>query len=134
MMSGTRVSPRLKWLEPYLELGLTMLPDGKRITRIGAWSITNKRVGKGVQAAIFSYDDKNYTIWMHTHRHPRGEPIGPLSKIDLLSNLAHELAHTISWEHTPEHKDLEAMISRAFMLMLKREGYESEEREFQEVV
>jgi hypothetical protein len=124
----------LKWLEPYLELGVTMLPHGKKVVRVGAWTITNKRVGKNCQAAIYSYDDKKYKIWMHTHRHPRGEPVGPLSKIDILSNLAHELAHTISWTHTPQHKELESQISRAFMIMLKHDGYISEEEELKETV
>ena len=124
-----RISPKLKWLIPYLELSASMLPHGKKIVRVGAWSRTNKRMGRDVQAQIITDDWISYRIWTHTERHPRGQPIQPYSKIDILALIAHELAHTLDMDHSPQHKILESNILNMFMKKLESEGYKSEEDE-----
>ena len=53
----------------------------------------------------------------------------PFSKLELLCNLAHELAHTAHWLHSPDHKKLECDIIKIFMDELNMIGYESEENE-----
>ena len=120
-MRMARISPKLLWMRPYLETSLKHLPPGTVIERLGAWSPASTR-GRDCEAAIFqTRKGAPYRIWIHTgYVH---------SKIDLLALLAHELAHTISWEHTPEHKALEAKLTRIFMQQLKKEGYHSEEQE-----
>ena len=123
-----RISPKLLWMQGYIKLGLTYLPDEVVISRVSAWGVKSGR-GVGVHACI--YQDKNghpYRIWMHTHYY-LGEEVRPFSKIDLLGLLAHELAHTVEWKHTPKHKQIESKILSAFMRKLKREGYVSEEEE-----
>jgi hypothetical protein len=125
----TRISPKLKWLEPYVELWENKLIYGKKIVRIGHWEIANKRNGKGAHAAIYTDDWKDYRIWIRSEAHPRGSPIRPQSKIDILTLLAHELAHTLDMDHTPKHKKLESSLVIIFMKKLKEDGYVSEEEE-----
>lgn len=122
----TRLSPKLDWLGPYLELGMTYISDeGKLVERVGSWSLGKGR-GKRCAAAIFQTKEGDpYRIWIHTHF----EPGVPHSKIDILKLLAHELAHMEDWKHTPKHELICSRITGAFMRMLKQEGYESEEAE-----
>jgi hypothetical protein len=124
-----KICKRLEWVRPYLELGQTYLPTGKRIVRLGHWSI-NGRYGKGTHASIITNDDAEFRVYLKTEYQNRWmkEP-GKLSKINILANLAHELAHTADWEHSPAHKKLEAKLSIAFMNKLEEEGYISEEKE-----
>jgi hypothetical protein len=126
---NTKLPVKFKWLEPYLELSKSYLPEGKRISRVSAWSIENKRVGQGMHACIMTDDWITYRIYIHTHRHPRDSKVLANSKIDILGYLAHELAHTLDMDHTPKHKILEMELCAAFMKQLKREGYISEEEE-----
>jgi len=124
-----KYSKNLEWLLPYLEVGLGMIPEGKKVTRLQTWQL-KQRAGKGVQAAIFTNDYKTYRIYLHSMYHPRGEAKAQrFSKIDILGLLAHELAHTLDLMHSPEHKMLEGKILRTFMIKLKKEGYENEETE-----
>lgn len=129
-MKSTKLPKKLLWIRPYLELSRPLLPSRKRLSRVGLWTI-HKRYGKGVQAAIYSSDQREYRVYLHTLYHPRGEktPL-PLSKIDMIKNLAHELAHMADMEHSPQHTKLEARLLLAFMERLRFEGYISEEEEF----
>lgn len=51
------------------------------------------------------------------------------SKLDMLSFLAHELAHMRDMTHTPSRMVLECKIMLRFMKRLEAEGYISEEQE-----
>lgn len=128
----TIISRKLKWMKPYLELGMGFIPEGKKVTRITAWTFGG-RYGKKEIAAILTNDEKFYRIYLHTQYHPRtSKAVLNYSKIDLLQHLAHEMAHMIEIEaHTPDHSKLEARIHAAFMSELKREGYISEEDELE---
>lgn len=126
-----RVSPKLEWMREYAELGMTFVSQDAVLERIGAWTLGKSR-GCEEHAAI--YQDRNggpYRIWMHTHYY-FGKEKRPWSKIDLLTLLAHEIAHIEDWKHTPKHKKLESKILSAFMVKLKKEGYVSEEVELKE--
>jgi hypothetical protein len=128
-MGNVRISPKLLWMRPYLELAYAFLPKGKSVVLLGHRGIGTKR-DKTADAELFSYDDKKYRVYIRTMYHPRylKRPT-PWSKIDLLKMLAHELAHMVSWEHTPAHARLEAILTIEFMARLEAEGYVSEELE-----
>lgn len=114
-------------MRPYLEMAHKYLPPDTEIERLGAWSYGTSR-GLNCHASIFQNRAGDpFRIWLHTDY-----DAGRFSKIDLLANLAHELAHTVSWKHTPEHKRLEAKLSGIFMTQLRKDGYTSEEAELQE--
>jgi hypothetical protein len=130
---NTKLSTKLNWLEPYILATKHYLPRGKLIARVAWMSVGNKTVGKGNVAAITTYDDKTHTIWLKTQLHPRDSEVTPMSKIDILANLAHELAHTVDWDHTPKHKLLEVKILKRFMELLASTGYVSEEEELKSI-
>ena len=130
----TKVSKKLRWLLPYLDIAKPLMPEGKSISRLSAWSINNKRMGKTCLACIYTEDWITYRIYMHTQRHPRNSKVLPNSKIDMLSNLAHELAHTLDMNHSPEHKQLENNLLNLFMMHLKSTGYIDEETELNEMI
>jgi hypothetical protein len=125
----TKLGKSLVWMKPYLDVAIPHLPASKRIARITAWNKTNGRYGKGCQACIITDDDETFRVYIHTYSHPRGEEPTPYSKLELLELLAHELAHTVSFDHTPEHKKLEAKLLTIFMNQLESEGYVSSEEE-----
>lgn len=124
-----RCSEGFQWLLPYLELGLSMTPTGKTVTRLTKLKFKG-RIGKKEKAFITTNNHRSYRIYIHTFYQPKGEPNAmPFSSIDILELLSHELAHMIDMDHTPDHKILEAKITKAFMLKLKKGGYVSEEYE-----
>jgi hypothetical protein len=117
------------WLLPYLEIGLSMTPRGKTVTRIQEWKL-HGRQGKKYRACVYTNNQRAYRIYIHTKYKPKGESKQyPYSKIDILELLAHEMAHMKDMHHTPDHKILEGKILKAFLLRLKGEGYISEEVE-----
>lgn len=127
----TKVCRKWEWLRPYVELGMGFISEGKKLDKVGHWTI-GKRYGKGIQAAIFTDDDKSYRIYLHSHIHPRNSKKLKLSKIEILLNLSHELAHMEEWDHTPRHSTLESQIQIAFMKKLREDGYISEEVELEQ--
>lgn len=126
-----KVSPKLHWMTPYLHIGLKHVPQGKKVTRLSWWRF-NGRFGKGSHACIFTNDYKEYRIYLKdTYQRKDMPQAAPFSKIDMLHSLAHELAHMLHMDHTPEHKKLEAKILSAYMTQLRKDGYISEEHELQ---
>lgn len=122
------VSKKLEWLKPYIDIALPLISPDIIITRITAWDYKKSR-GVGCHAAVIrDREGAPFRIYMHTHFKECNKFI-PYSKIDLLTFLAHEIAHTEHWNHTPEHKTLEVKILKKFISKLKKDGYISEEKE-----
>ena len=131
MRKKTRFPTKLEWLRPYLELGLSFISDGKCVERVGLWTLGKSR-GLNCHASLFQ--DKigdNFRIWLHDMYYGGEDGLTPVpfSRIDILKNFAHEIAHLEDWNHTPKHEALCSKITIAFMSRLKSEGYISEELE-----
>jgi hypothetical protein len=129
MKKVTRFSPKLEWMRPYLELGMSYVSEGAFVERVGAWRSLGKGRGKNCYAAL--YQDRigdPYRIWIHLWF----DEDRLHSKMDLLKLLAHEISHIEDWEHTPRHEEICSEITIAFMRKLKSEGYVSEEAEMKE--
>jgi hypothetical protein len=127
----TRICRQFEWMRPYLKIGMRFIHP-HRIGRIGSWSL-GKRYGFGEFAAILQdAPGEPHRIWIHTHYYEGTTP-KRFSRIDLLKLLAHELAHTMDWKHTPLHERITSQITIAFMAQLKKEGYVSEESEFNDL-
>lgn len=131
-----KISKDLKWLIPFLDAARPLVPKMKKLKKISKNSAQTKKVHRSHAAISFFFETKHYEISMYLQYQkirkfgdPSTVTLGYYTKIDLLTSLAHELAHLYHWDHTPEHKTLESRLTILFMEMLKNSGYTSEERE-----
>ena len=131
-----RVSKKLTWMKPYIKIAQSIVPEVGRITRVLALNVDkNLEKNPAALAKITEYSDRTYVISLYTEYvakekiHPEAIfSIEKLSKIDILCNLAHEIAHLRSWEHTPARQILESSLVIAFMGKLNSSGYISAEK------
>jgi hypothetical protein len=130
------ISPCLAWIEPYLDAAKPIVPKLKKVSHILTRTPNIKQLQHS-QAHIVHISEKDeYKITINSCYFTL-EKIKPVerkkrfySQIDILSHLAHEIAHLNYWDHTPDHKALECRLTEIFMYMLKAQGYHSEEKEF----
>jgi hypothetical protein len=132
------ISPSLAWVGEYLEVVEHLVPM-KKLRRISAkvprkdFSQNQLCHGQITRYARYkgTFKIMLYTSFISVDRiHPEVHlSLKEYSKIDTLSFLAHELAHMVHWDHSPDHKKLEAEITYLFMMKLKASGYVSEEEE-----
>lgn len=132
-----KINKNLSWLKEYLELAQEYVPALKNIKEVKELYHQKNKMQR-IQGSL-SYDIffGNYTLSLYTtykrievkNRRTKAV-IKPYSTIDVLSTLAHEIAHLKYWDHTPKHKMLESQLTMLFMEHLEKLGYISEEEEF----
>lgn len=132
-------SKNLMWLQEYINLVKPILPELKKLKRISSKTprknLKENQLCHGIITKYYNGFDHRITLYtkfiqMSLVKEDKVDiVIKPYSTIDTLCFLAHELAHLRFWEHTPEHKLLEANIVNIFMVNLSKSGYVSEEDE-----
>ena len=139
---NVKIAPELEWVRPYLKRVKDIVPV-HRLEKIVAIKATKEKVQRiHGQLVSESWEEdglkhrkrrKYLTLYVTYNKVECFDPlkvvVRPYSKIDLLSHLAHELAHFSDDKHTPEHKKLENRLCSIFMTMLSKDGYSSEEFE-----
>lgn len=125
------ISKELEWLRPYIEASCKLVPV-LNLKKVIALHPNEKRINR-CQAQI-TKEGSTYYVCLYVaiyklDKLPSTRVLAYYTKIDLLCNLAHELAHLTHWLHTCDHKILEARLIILYMRMLSREGYVSEEEE-----
>ena len=91
----------------------------KRVSRISGYLVP---VGKHLRAMGRCHSKgRRYNITVALN-HTRGFVSIPLSLEDVLITVAHELAHTVEWEHTPKHLALTTHYLKIFARVAKRIG------------
>ena len=133
-----RITKNILWIMPFVHDAKKYVDINKIIQIKGVQSFPVNTV-MPYAGITRSYPGGKFKIEVYIKYQKRTKPFGrnkcclkvmPLSKIDILEVLAHELAHIAStYEHTPEHKIMECKIKTMFMRRLKRENYISEEVE-----
>lgn len=133
------IDPEFLWLAPYIE----QIRETLNIDRLSGIRLllTPEKKKQTISAKfLIDVDNKYYieltTTYQKFHKNKLNiESLASLSKIDILSFFAHELAHYFlviahdEWDHTPEHKVLESQITILFMDLLAKQGYISDEKE-----
>jgi hypothetical protein len=108
-------------------------PKIKRVKSVRSRGIAKDKIQQSIAQITTDGSIYTITICLYTRRIIQLKPVKfeyrYYSKIDMLTHLAHELAHVIDFVHTPEHKEIEAELTGMFMRMLGKEGYISEEDE-----
>jgi hypothetical protein len=123
------ITKRLLWMKEYIESAAHLLPHLKQLKRIST-KVGNKERWQHCHGLITYADHRSYRITLYVSYHSMlQDKIVDYTTIDLLTYLAHELAHLEHWNHSPDHKQLECIILGIFMTKLKSEGYISEEDE-----
>jgi hypothetical protein len=130
------ISPKLEWLRPFFKEVKPLYSKSKsikKITIIRASHSKRDRAYAEVRELDKGYQVALRTQYQHIDFYPLCVTLLPLSKVDILAALAHELAHLYHWTHSPEHKIVENQIGTIFMTRLKNEGYIDEETELEEM-
>lgn len=125
------LSKDLEWTREYVESVKSLVPNLiflKRITAIHG----RKNVQLGCHAQLWKYKNNHYRMSIYLNYYCDDKKIY-FSTMEVLSNLAHELAHLSHFDHTTDHKILECTLTIMFMTKLKSEGYESEEKEMKDI-
>lgn len=108
-----------QWLKPFVEKVKDLIPYN-RITNIkGYW--VRADLNEKTDGCTTIYDDNKITISLlvKSYNNPKKELRGkPIHYI--LDTLAHELAHTIEWEHTPKHYKIQAKIMLKFSQVIDK--------------
>lgn len=131
------ISKSISWIEPYLEDAKKLVPEIRLVTSVIARSPkpTAKEIQR-IHAIIHANLNGTFkiVIMVRTKRIKKIKPlefcVSDASKIDILGHLAHELAHLRYWDHTPHRMVLECKLQIMFMRRLAKDGYISEEVEF----
>jgi hypothetical protein len=129
------ISPELEWLRPYMEAISDVFCRSKKIKKITIMRSSTKKRDRAyaeLRKTHRSFQIAMRTEYQYISTNPFRIDLKPLSKVDLLCTLAHEIAHLYHWTHSPEHKLLENAISSTFMLQLSETDYIDEETELKE--
>ena len=130
-----KIHKKLGWLKEYIDLAKKILPQIEYIVLIRELFHQKDKVQRihaslTQECLLGTYVLSFYTSFKKVLPKTGKTLEEKYSKIDILDHLAHELAHLEHWQHTPEHKILEAKLSILFMRHLLKSGYVSEEEEF----
>lgn len=117
-------SKNVKWLKPFVDAVKDSVPTN-RIKSIRGYRVPLKLDQDGY-AQITQYEgERKYCITLRIFDVER-TPVTRRKKHTktrcetILISLAHELAHLVYWEHTPEHFDYQARILQKFSKVLEK--------------
>lgn len=132
-----KIHKKLSWLKEYIELAKPIIPEIRNIYFVREIFHQKNKLQKIHASLTYEFIFGSYVLSLYTRfkrqaKKPRLAKEEEYSKIELLENLAHELAHLKHWEHTPEHKVLESKLSILFMERLLESGYISAEEEYRD--
>lgn len=124
-----KIVKELEWVRDYISEIAYMVPNLSKLKKISSMK-ANKNRWQHFHGLITYTNKKNYRITLYTTYHDMiVDKIKKYSTIDILTFLAHEIAHMSHWDHTTSHKLMENKIAKVFMNKLSRDGYISEEYE-----
>lgn len=109
------------WLKPFVEAAKSLIPF-RKITNVKGYQVQAglKELAEG---STLQDDKGRYSINLLTfsyNRDKREHRRKPM--YSTLDTLAHELAHTVHWEHTDKHYELQARIMLRFAKVIKKMG------------
>jgi hypothetical protein len=135
-----KLSKNIEWIRSCLE-DVTDIVDFSKITEIkGIPKTRPDRLERHLGLCIPRGKKLEIQVWLsYQSKHKSLGKLKcslkyePLSKIDILEIVAHELAHTnTDWLHTTKHRVMTNFISTIFMDRLNDEGYITEEHELKD--
>jgi hypothetical protein len=123
----TTYSKDLEWLRPYVDSVRKLVPHVEGVDSIKSYRIS--KLKNESSEAWCHLQDGRFHIRLKNYYHiVEGRDIKLVTEVKreyvakVLDSLAHELAHTTEWEHTPRHFRLQALILVQFSLVLEDQG------------
>lgn len=117
---STLYSKNMAWLEPFMSAATGFVPVDK-VMRVHGY-----RVPKGKTASVYGRKytlGNRYVITILAEEWSRSSKGYVKDSYEIiLDTFAHELAHTVYFEHTPEHYRLKCKILLSFSKILKKQG------------
>ncbi len=123
-----KISKNLKWIYPYL-LSVQDLIDLSKIKEIKGFKIPPNRNELIDGQTIKIPPARKYTITLRTHMqlYQSSKTYKSFLKYkrmylcEFLDTLAHEICHTVEWDHTTKHLDLQLKVMKRFNKVLKKQ-------------
>lgn len=129
-MPKVKVDKELQWIIPYLNLAQRLVPL-KRLDRVVVKRATLDEYRKQDEhASCVKYGSRyeiilwlKYSKFTHTNGRKCEMKLKRYSRIDILTHLAHELAHVAAWNecHNAKHKLIESKLLVIFMKYLDKD-------------
>jgi hypothetical protein len=122
-------SPEAIWMIPFVKAARPLIPI-ERIKHIKTYKAPKSKQDES-EGLIERNSKGNFTIkvklYQHRYKIIKDEPLTLEYQEDdlrmlwfMLSGLAHELSHTVNWDHDINHYILENRIMRRFIKILKK--------------
>jgi hypothetical protein len=119
-----KLSSNMSWAAPFLDAVEDLVPM-ERVTEVKGYTVAfGKRERQ--EASILEAGGRFRIQLLLTEN--EGPTRRGLHLENLLAALAHELAHTVHWPHTPEHLLLTAKILQRFARVARKEGVQDTSR------
>lgn len=121
-----RVSDNMLWSLPFIHAAGELVPLEK-IKDVTGYSLRRPQTAWATpDFAVCVKHGKKYAVrirltgWEDSQEK---KPVQrPLYTAVVLDSLAHELAHIVHWEHTPQHLALQSDLMKRFAIVAEREG------------
>jgi hypothetical protein len=131
-----KIHKKLEWLTEYINASVEFIGEEnfKKLKSVTYYKIPNTKLSHQYACIWDREGIYEIMICLTANRIAKIKDkyymrVSEFTKITLLNHLAHEIAHIVHWEHTPEHKILENEICSKFMHMLSQTGYKNEDKE-----
>lgn len=108
-----RISKKLEWIRKPVE---SVIKDFKirHLIEIKAYRHSRKRKQNTWGYTLATNGTFQITIATHSQPHEdKRRKLRKLSRLEVLKNLAHELAHCVTWKHSKKHDSVTQQISAA---------------------
>jgi hypothetical protein len=119
----TKFTKPVEWLVPFYDSVLDLVP-ADRILKIYNYRVPLSKT-EHYDGLCHKYTGTKWfdiALPLDGHVHSKRKRYEPLEMQAILANFAHELAHTVHWEHTAEHFELTALIMLRFYYVMKQIG------------
>ena len=114
-----KLNKDVKWLEPYLKAADSFVPI-RRISSVIGYQVPFYKTERQYGSITVHYDKNQININLLIKTQDLNQGIHKNARMaNVLDSLAHELAHLLEWEHTPEHLMLQAKLLMCFAKVSK---------------
>lgn len=115
--------------KPFIDAAKSLIAFNK-ITRLRGYKV-KKGLTEQTDGSTVEYTDGTFVISLLTNSYVKSKKeYRPKPLHYILDTLAHELAHTVHWEHTYKHYELHGKIASKFAKVIKQLGIKDTSRRF----